>query len=69
MSELSEARAAVAARNALPFDRQKRNGKRQKSYEELHGALNTSKYETAYGSSSEEDSIFSGWFILFWLGN
>ena len=69
MSELSEARAAVAAENELfPWDRRKRNGKLQKSFEELHGRLDTSNYEAEYGSS-EDDSIFGGWFLLFWLGN
>ena len=69
MSELSEARAAVAERNKLPAYSRKRNGtKRAKSFEELHGKLNTSNYEAEYGST-EEDSFFSGWFLLFWLGH
>lgn len=68
MSELSEARAAVEAEKALPWDRRKRNGRRQKSFEELHGKLNTCDYEAEYGST-EEDSFFSGWFLLFWLGH
>ncbi len=68
MSELSEARAAVAAEKALPWDRRKRNGRRQKSFEELHGRLDTRNYEAEYGLC-EDNSIFSGWFLLFWLGN
>ncbi len=69
MSELSEARALVKERNKRPVYSRKRNGtKRAKSYEELHGKLNTSNYKAKYGSS-EDDSIFSGWFLLFWLGN
>ena len=70
VSELSEARAAIQAEKSLPWDRRKRNGRRQKSFEELHGRLDTSRYEAEYGAvESEDNSIFGGWFLLFWLGN
>ena len=69
MSELSEARALVKERNKRPSYSRKRNGaKRAKSFEELHGRLDTCKYEAEYGSN-EEDSLFNGWFLLFWLGH
>ena len=69
MSELSEARELVKERNKRPPYSRKRNGlKREKSFEELHGRLDTSNYEAEYGAS-EDDSIFGGWFLLFWLGN
>lgn len=69
MSELSEARALVEERNKRPFYSRRRNGtKHPKSYEEIHGKLDTSNYEAEYGTS-EDESIFSGWFFLLWLGH
>ena len=73
MSELSEARALVEERNKRPVYSRKRNGtKRAKSYEELHGRLDTSNYEAEYGAAeSEDNSIFGGLKRQVWryLGN